>query len=319
MSQAWEHLARSCRQRPTGQRGSLEEAQRALWMLVGGMVVLLSACHDSGGLSATSPLSTPMLARASDVSAVGPDWNYFSAVMSVHSEHVRGGRTVARDLVINITRTYQRDSAWHTVMEPMLNQLNAGPRNEPRAWVARIEMGPNGSRIFDGFGHEVIDNGFRAKAPSEALLAALPEAPRLPAITNAAPAALPVPGVESRYAWADRMLADRASGSRARERYAKLFRGSGTQDARGLRYSRERGETQIDLVADSITGVPIEISETRAGTQLYHVMNSYERQADGRTILRETRIERPDAMGGGSVMMRTRFDNIKISREATGL
>jgi hypothetical protein len=110
----------------------------------------------------------------------------------------------------------------------------------------------------------------------------------------------------------DMLIAGPQAGQRARFRLARMF--SLPPERRGpiLRYSQTQGDLVWEVTVDSLTGVPLEVKGTRAGTMALRVTHTYDLLQGGIRVLRETRVERsPSAPGGFSVFV-ARYDSVSV-------
>jgi hypothetical protein len=268
------------------------------------VVFVATGCHDTGPSSAAQSLApSDAPSRAKGLLAADPDWNTFSAVVTIHEEGAQftGGRI--DDASFRVTRVLQTDSTW---------LMTVAPRGSGAS--GRIEIGKDGIRSYDAAGKEMVHRG-----PDLAKLAAAARAGGPVQASLHLPAQSPGSGAPPGRArggardWADAFLAEPATGPRAQARLVAMFGAPDRVDAR-LRYRRASAGKMLELLVDSLTGAPLEVKEFRGGVLAVHAIHEYERLANGSALLREIRVERPSPNGTPAAITITRFDSVTFGR-----
>jgi hypothetical protein len=268
------------------------------------VVFVAMGCRDTGPSSAGQSLApSDAPSRAKGLLAADPDWDTYSAVVTIHEEGAQFTGARIGDASFRVTRVLQADGTWRMTLAPR------GPGAS-----GRIEVGNDGIHSYDAAGKEIVRRGpdlaklagaAGAARPGQASLHLPPQ--------SAGRGALPDRAKGGARDWADAFLAEPAAGPRTKARLAGMFGAPDRVDA-GLRYRRTSAEKTLELLVDSLTGAPLEVKEFRGGVLAVHATHGYERLANGSVLLRETRVERPSPTGAPAAVTITRFDSVTFGR-----
>lgn len=276
------------------------------------LACLLSvSCREAErGLAERMIAPEPATQRSVGVASADSAWDTYSARITLRSE---GGsfRDRGSETAFRVRRSRQPDGSWLTTMLPL-----APDGDQRKVGQARIELGGDQLRRYDRSGTLIPPpdgSGFEAQVdPRHGRLKGNPEPPpQLPSTR----AKLPVSQGKG-TGWTDAVFAGPSAGRRAKARMIALF-GDPDRTSNGHRYRRTQGDFSLEVLVDSLTGVPLELTHRRGAVTLLHATHAYDVLPDGSKILRETRTEQPSPRQSSPMILVTRYDSVSFTRGGT--
>jgi hypothetical protein len=260
------------------------------------------SCRESNpaGIAPNTRMA-PEQGRLADISSADEaGWDTYSAVVTLRNEGGEGFEQIgANERKYRMTRTLSPDSSWHTTLI-VLSDMAKTPTSSSRKVreTYRIELDGTDAHSFNQQGEELTRDIPNYDAAARDVRARYPgrfpdlSEPRSAQKTNARV-------IKSGPAGADQLVAGQGAGVRARIRLAALFSQRPTNKGELLHYSRTMAGTKLDVTVDSLTGAPLELTETRA--------------RNGAKVLRETRTELPGHGTAPSKVFIMRYDSVTVS------
>lgn len=291
---------------------------------IGAIAALAAAAGGGGGIRARAQ-------NGMGVALSSNQWNTFIADVTVRAARVAAdGRPIG---VATAPMQYrwersQSGAGWKTVMTIADRSLTIGSADARRAVanpfaVARIEDDEDGSpvRMYRRDGRRVqaasIDRlqqwtaaGLRQLGSDPA--AGLPGAVPGPSRPGVVPER-PFTGSAER-GWIGAFVATPQERSARRARLQQQFVRRG--QVRGLdRFINLDGDKTLEVLADSQSAVPIEVSTLRDGKSLSHSTITYQPAADGSLVRRAVHAEQTlSAATGERVILDTEYTSVRVER-----
>jgi len=229
-----------------------------------------------------------------------PDWDRFSADITLKRTHVDASGTPKGEFSPDVTYRWERTkngNGWKTRItlvrqsQPIVQSANGTRPLEVPVAVSRMEDDEDGSPVrFYG------SDGRQIHVPTPEELAKLvpdvaakrPAAP--PATAPLQPSPSPRPGTTGRD-WADSILVPRSKRDARRQSFEREF-GPSAERVRTLdRYVGTVGGARREVLVDPESAVPVEVNVAADGVLVSHTTFDYEPQADGSLLRRKTRTE----------------------------
>jgi hypothetical protein len=281
------------------------------------------ACRDLQPEVSTAPgpQAPSRSVGAVAVSSGEGSWNSYSAVVTIQQgEASFFGNIGARDMRYRMTRSMRPDGRWAMTIRPLPDAVTDRGQGASTPAFSRIEFSDVGMRVFDASGRQLTrpipdvrkgtdfqDRARRVRARRPGAFPELPSPPAPGAPTSGASAPSGTAGL-------DMLVAGPAAGRKARARLARLFVDPPEQRGETLRYARALDGRTLEVTVDSLTGVPVEVRELRAGAVELRVVHTYDVLEGDIRVLRQTRVERSATAPGGARVFLTRYDSVTVGQ-----